>query len=240
MRILLPSLVFILFFTNLYSSDFELKQKYFNNIKNIIIKEERIASSFEKYIINEKAIPSLAELLNSQYLGKNFDIAAFDIFTSYKIEDSELNSRLNSSCPKEEIKEVYPNILSFYKSDKLRENTYHSMDNKIRFMLKNDFAKNIYLLIKSQDSAIYECSLKLGKYCTKNNHIYLYKTKEHKVNGLLMYYFFDNYKKGPILITDNSSLYNEIEFKNIPAGTLLIDFKANRYVKTYDDIKRLE
>lgn len=55
-----------------------------------------------------------------------------------------------------------------------------------------------------------------------------------------MAYHIDNFKKGPIVITSDTSLHSETEFNSIPRGALLIDRTGLRYVKTTSSIEALQ
>ena len=41
-------------------------------VQNLIEKEEKIAKNFEKYILTEFVLPSMSDLIDDKYLGRNF------------------------------------------------------------------------------------------------------------------------------------------------------------------------
>jgi len=133
-----------------------------------------------------------------------------------------------------------------YESDTFRKKTFF-YDGKIYIILKTNLAKSIFALIKKQNQDLLDCTNSSSKqYCTKvdttgkfKTHIYIYSSTSKTVANLLMYYLPENFEKGPILIKDDISVYNRDEFKLIPVGARLYDFKGEKYLKTFDDIRKV-
>lgn len=248
---------FLLFILNpLFSYDeknsFSNTQKYFELLRDVVLKEEAIAKAYEEYLINEKAIPLLNDLISEDYLGIDFKInfsSPLNDFFENIILDSNLyrlNYRLKDTISiKEETKDFYQGLLSLYEGFSIRSKSFINInennEKEIIFILENSIAKNFYELIRTQNNnPILECSNPNSKkYCTKENHIYLYNNETKNSDELLMYYDLDKYYTGPIIINDNVALYTKEEFLNLPLGVILYNFKGKKFIKSTNAIEEV-
>lgn len=258
MRFVFISFVFFSFLNGSdTSSTFTKGQNLLNEVKEAILKEEAIAKAYEKYLITkhydnsnnfesyEKPI-SLRELKTQDYLGVLFkDTYNADkqtYFNNFVLNDAGVNYRLKDSAFSSNT-----NMIALYKSDTFRKKTFF-YDNKIHFILEDDFAKNIYNLISKQNKAIFDCSnSSSGNYCIKfdnekisKEQVYIYgKLTPSSSKTLIMYYYTKNFSKGPIIIIDNPAYYSLDEFLIIPIGSVLYDFTGAKYIKTKTQIRRI-
>lgn len=242
-------LFFITNFLQANSDFFEQRKILVDKVKKIIQQEEAIARAYERYIINELSYPTnISQLKTNEYLGTTFkssfnsgDELFFKDFVLDSTGKLNLNDRLittNSS--------IDSSIIALYKSANYRENTF-IYDGKVIIRLNDSFAKTLHTLMQMQNKAINNCSDTTVKYCIKDNHIYIFNTTDKletggdiKLDNLLMFFYMENFKTGPIIITDDRTLHDSEEFLNLVPGTKLIDFKNEKYLKTYNDIRRLQ
>lgn len=238
---MIKKLLLFLFFFNIFSfaedfSTFENRQKILQKIRTIIVQEESIARAYESYLLKNLKIPTFSDLTTSDYLGietkflKDFDTTNFNSFT---LNDLTLNYAFKSTDIKND-----EDLKKLYESDTFRNRTYFQ-NNLIYFTFENEFAKHIYFLIKRQNSPILDCTnVSSKRYCTKDNHIYIYSDDTKSV--LLMYYHKEKYKTGPFIITNNTTLYSNMEFSTIPKAIVLYDTDGKKYIKTTSEIKALK
>lgn len=230
--------LFFIFF-NIFSfaedfSTFENRQKILQKIRTVIVQEESIARAYENFLLKNYKIPTFLDLITADYLGANF-LDNFDTtnFNSFTLNNLTLSYAFKSTDIKND-----EDLKKLYESDIFRNRTYFQ-NNLIYFTFENEFAKHIYFLIKRQNSPILDCTnISSKRYCTKNNHIYIYS--DDAKSALLMYYHKDKYKTGPFIITNNTTLYSNIEFSTIPKAIVLYDTDGKKYIKTTTEIKALK
>jgi hypothetical protein len=250
-QILLLFFVFInfSFSLDLNLNNFKDRQAVLLDTKILILYEESIAKAYEEYILTNYSIPTLTEI--TTLIG---NISLSNAINSTLILDENL---MNISFGLIDEIKADSSIKNLYESSTYRKRTYFRND-KINFILKDEFAKHLYDLIK-QGGTIGDCPSNDGPIpkvnCKKNNHIYIGVThikKDTRVdaNGIdiityppdvyLMVYSIDKFKTGPIVITEDSTKYTQSEFDSIPKGALLYDVLGVKYVKTIDGIKALK
>lgn len=232
---LLINLSFALDLTN-----FEDRQSALQDVKTIILYEESIAKAYEDFILTNYKFPTLAEiktLIGNLTLVNNISSNLVLSSTLTKISYG-LNSDLKADS----------SIKALYESNTYRKRTYVRND-EINFILEDEFAKHLYDLIKQNGGEIQTCPTTVfttAMNCKENNHIYIQLTKklegsEVVPNTYLMAYHMDNFKNGPIIITNDTSKHiTESAFDSIPKGALLYDVDGVKYVKTLDGIEILK
>ena len=223
--------------------DFEQRQVLIQKIKKTIQHEESIAKAYEVYLLENYKRPADLSSLSS-ILGVSLDnfFSGDDLNFFKNLSLNGLNKTINYRLTDIVKKDTY--LKSIYESDTFRKKTFVH-DGKIHITLNENFAKNIYNLIISQNKDLVSCdNILSGKYCikkdplgVKKDHVYIYETAIK--NRLLMYYYPNNYEKGPIMIIDDISYYTEPEFLQLPIGTLLYDFKGEKYLKTRDSVRKV-
>lgn len=230
-------------------NDFDDRQKILQDIKKVVQNEESIARAYERYILENYAIPSDINLLyTTNYLGTSVaflaSISDFALnFNSFSLSQNKISYSL---------KDVLKNdsdIRKLYESNTFRKRTYIRND-EIHFILEDVFAKHLYDLMKlSNISVINDCPIVVfttALNCKENNHIYIQVTKKLEgslivPNTHLMVYHIDKFKTGPIIITADTSLHiTEGIFNSIPKGALLYDVNGVKYVKTLEGIRALK
>jgi hypothetical protein len=243
--------LFLLIFTisSLSAADltnFDVRQTVLQDVKKIVQNEESIARAYEQYIIDNKAIPSTIAALyttTGDYLGSSSEF--LKVITSSTINATYFNtftlglSKISYAL-KGDLKSDSTGIKALYESNTFRKRTYYR-NNEIYFVLEDTFAKHLFDLIQQKGSGLSTCSGLANISCIKNNHIYIKPTyTSGDITGYLMNYHVDNFTAGPIVITNNTSLHSNSEFKSIPKGALLIDTTGVRYVKTTTSIEALK
>ena len=244
--IFLSNIAFSLDLTN-----FEERQKILQDIKSVILKEESIAKAYEKYILDNYAIPTdINSLYTAKYLDSDTtfisDIQNFGTnFNSFLISKNEISYALKDSLKRD------TQLKNLYESDTFRNKTYFR-NNKLYFILEDVFAKHLFDLIKFNDgNEIEDCKTIPIKVCKFNNHIYIkpevispFKYLDGvdglKIEGYLINYHIDKFKTGPIIITNDTSKYLTDIFNSIPKGALLYDTNGVKYLKTVSGIEVLK
>lgn len=238
--------LFILIFTiNILSAadltNFDTRQVVLQDIKKIVQNEELIARAYEKYIIDKYALPStITDLYTINYLGSSVNF--LKIITSSPIYFKIFTLGINkiSYALKDVLKSDNSGIKALYESNTFRKRTYY-LNNEIHFVLEDAFAKHLFDLIQQTGSGLSVCSGLPNINCIKDNHIYIKPTYDLlDIRAYLMNYHIDNFKTGPIVITNNILLYSSDEFKSIPKGAAIIDTDGRRYVKTTSGIEALK
>ncbi|QKJ28106.1 hypothetical protein [Aliarcobacter cibarius] len=238
--IFLSNIAFSLDLTN-----FEDRQKILQDIKSVILKEESIASAYEKYILDNYAIPDkIDSLYTSNYLGQSVDFLS-DItdfssnFNPFSISENKISYSLK-------LNDIQ--LKSLYESNTFRKKTY-IRDNKLYFILEDGFAKHLYDLIKLNNGQIIICPnsiITVPINCRDNNHIYIGLTKKSDGTNFipdkyLIIYHIDKFKTGPIIITNDILKYStESAFNSIPKGALLYNANGVKHLKTVSGIEILK
>ncbi|APW64444.1 hypothetical protein LPB137_00645 [Poseidonibacter parvus] len=240
-------LVFLTLFISLNTlhaedSEFIQQQELFLKVKTIIQEEESIARAYENFILNEKKLPTtFAQLVTDEYLDSGFTLTPFVDGETVSVNDfgfrKEINNRLKGSSLEED-----ESIQRLYESDLFRKKTYFYDRDEIGIKLEDEFVNHLYFLSSTAGFNLIKCGISpKKKYCwnkedTDENVIYIYQ--EDAQTNLLMYYSVDNFKTGPIIITNDTSLHiTSDEFNSIPKGALLYDTEAVKYIKTRDSIE---
>lgn len=240
-------LVFLTLFISLNTlhaedSEFIQQQELFLKVKTIIQEEESIARAYESFILNEKKLPTtFAQLVTDEYLDSGFTLTPFVDGETVSVNDfgfrKEINNRLKGSSLEED-----ESIQRLYESDLFRKKTYFYDRDEIGIKLEDKFVNHLYFLSSTAGFNLIECGVApKKKYCwnkedTDENVIYIYQ--EDAQTNLLMYYSVENFKTGPIIITNDTSLHiTSDEFNSIPKGALLYDTEAVKYIKTRDSIE---
>lgn len=228
---LLINLSFALDLTN-----FEDRQSALQDVKTIILYEESIAKAYEDFILTNYKFPTLTEI--EDLIDKNEVISNLVLSSTLTKISYGLNSDLKADS----------SIKALYESNTYRKRTYVRND-EINFILEDEFAKHLYDLIKQNGGEIQTCPTTVfttAMNCKENNHIYIQLTKklegsEVVPNTYLMAYHMDNFKNGPIIITNDTSKHiTESAFDSISKGALLYDVDGVKYVKTLDGIEILK
>lgn len=211
---------------------FEDRQAVIEDIRNLILYEEKLSIAYEKFLLDNYTKPTLAQL-----------VASVDSFIPAKISlenltltNDKFNIRLNNNIK-------VSDLFAIYKSNKYRNHTYF-YNNSIYFIMEDDFANHIYGLIKyNNNSGIQTCETTNGTItatnCQYNNHIFIDVTKieDNKPSVYKMAYFIEKFKTGPIIFDSTNLAFTDSIFSIIPIGAVLYNFDGDKYIKTKDGIK---
>ncbi|MGB1226872.1 MAG: hypothetical protein ACPG9K_03195 [Poseidonibacter sp.] len=235
-------LFFITSFLNAANSTaFSDKQELLMKVKTIIQEEESIARAYENFINNENKLPTtFNELLTDDYLGSLFTLTSFDTSTP-SVDDfgfkKQINSRLKNTTLEDDT-----SVKAIYESDLFRKKTFFYNSDTIGIKLEDEFVKHLYFLSSTAGFNLIKCDTSpKRKYCwgkdsIDENNIYIYS--DDAQTQLLMYYAYNMYNTGPIIITNDTSLHiTSDEFNSIPRGALLYDTEAVKYIKTTDSLE---
>jgi len=238
MKNILFLLLTIIITLNAQNSDtFIQKQTDIELMKKVIQEEEMIASAYEKYVIKQRKLPlSLSVLQIPSYLGISFSVTSLSSTLPFSINSTaaRMTSRIYGTTIENDT-----NLKALYEASLYRKNTYYISSGLIGIKLNNSLARHLYYLMrKANTSSILDCSSLDTEFCTKNNHIYIYTDTER--NTLLMYYQINKFNTGPIIITNDPSLYSNDAFNSISKGTLLYDTDGVKYIKTDNAIEALK
>jgi hypothetical protein len=249
MKIIFIFLLSVSFLFALDLNDFNDRQKILQDIKKVVQNEESIARAYEKYILENYAIPAnINSLYTTNYLGTsvNFLSSISDFasnFNSFSLTQNKISYSLK------DVLENDSEIKKLYESNTFRKRTYFRND-EIHFLLEDVFAKHLYDLMKSSNiSVINDCPIVVFTTpvnCKEDNHIFIELTKKLDgglvvPNTYLMSYHIDKFKTGPIIITDDTSKHiTESAFDSISKGALLYDINGVKYLKTLDGIEVLK
>ncbi|MDY0327622.1 MAG: hypothetical protein RBR07_05185 [Arcobacteraceae bacterium] len=228
--------ILILITTIVYAdlNDFGTRQDVLQQIKQIILDEESIANAYERYIIKNYNIPSsITTLKTDDYLGTTFGVLDNTYFNNFVLSTQSINYRLKENLSAD------INLKSLYESNTFREKTFF-YNGKIYFKIEDDLAKNIFTLVTTQGSGLNNCTdIPKRQYCIKDNHIYMFTTNAQNV--LIMYYYIEKFKTGPLVISNDTSLYDtRNEFKHLPFGILMYDLDGVKYIKTSTSLEKVK
>lgn len=221
-----------------FANTFDTQQERLIKLKDLINEEEYIARAFEKYILEEKDIPSLSDLKTDDYLGTSYtstylldsDSKTFSITAN----ENSMKNRIRLSVLNNESELVH-----IYEDNAYRTRTYVKGD-KVYIIFKDDLAKHLYYLLKVNTTTISDCpssGAPSTKLCKENDHLYVYNDSR---TDLLMFFKFEKFKEGPIIINDDIAFHSNKAYRFIPTGTLIYDFKGNKYIKTTDNMVRVQ
>jgi len=243
-------LILIISYNFLYCdlNDFDTRQDTIQKIKEVVQSEESIARAYEQYILDNFNPPSsgFTSLKTASYLGTSFPTNIDSIYFNNFIVGTPVSDPgigKISYALKDELKaDNY--LKALYEGSTFRKRTYYQND-AIHILIEDVFAKHLYDLYGRMNlnstaiDLIGICSISNGIYCIENDHVYIYDDNSH--TNLLMYYYKDKFKTGPIIITNDTDLHStNDEFNSIPKGALLYDTDGTKYVKTSTSIEVLK
>ena len=94
--------------------------------QNLIEREENISKNFEKYILTEFTLPSMANLINDNYLGSNFSLE-----NRMGVDIEFLNTKtptLKYLITKDEYNNTQDYVVQLYNRDLYRDYTFVSFE----------------------------------------------------------------------------------------------------------------
>lgn len=233
-------LVLIIYFISSFANESNTLQKQnVLYVQNLIDKEEKIAQNFEKYILAEFEIPTLAKLQKDEYLGSNFSFE--NIMGDQLILDTSLNAnekkiKLKYAVAKK-ISTDQNYILQLYNRELYREytkvefDTVNIVNSYVWFYLKSPEANTLYGILKSGKSIEKNCISTLkDKYCNNN----LKSIRYYNSNSDWIEYSKKDFLNGNITISNERLISNDIigdnakNFKDVV--TNVKDLKVGAYI----------
>ncbi len=208
-------------------------------VQNLIEKEEKIAKNFEKYILTEFVLPSMSDLIDDKYLGRNFSVEN-RMGVNIDFSDTE-TLRLKYLISKDEYSNVDNYIVQLYNRDLYRdytvvyfiEGTNKKVDSTNSYgemKLQSDEAKTIFELLKNGSSILKTCSSpEAGKYCNnsaKTIRWYIDTTKYIEYNK-------KDFDKGNVILSSDT-LLTDTRLQALPVGTYIF-IAGVKYVKLIND-----
>lgn len=245
-RILLISLLLLV--SSFANESLILQKQNILYIQNLIDKEEKIAQSFENYLLTEFAIPSLIDLQKDEYLGENFsiknmmaegdnlvlDTSAYQIKLKYGISKDTYIKKVT-----DENSDEYGYLIQLYNRDLYRDytkvgfNTKEPKESYIWFDLKSQEANNIYKILKSTKAnkgIAKNCSSALvEQYCNNN----LKTIRYYDTAGMWIEYDKRDYLNGNVTVSSDSIRLTPSNFNDLKVGAYIFvkDKEAKRYIK---------
>jgi hypothetical protein len=212
-------------------------------IQNLIEIEEKIASNFEKYLLEKSAIPTLVKLKTDEYLGSNFTTTnKFGPSSDLDIDlDADLNISPNLKMKYAITEDVQLYVLGLYKRDLYRDMTtvYENNDpdkSYVSFELKSKEAQNIFDILKTSATINSECLASLtSTYCITNlNTIRWYDADKNWIE-----YSNHDFEEGNVTISTTGLLTNS-KLDNLSTGSYVFINNGDKYLKTIDDIVKVD
>ncbi len=237
-------IVLFLFSSILFAQQSQIiRQQNVLFIQKIIESEEKIARNFEKYLLENFTIPTMAELKVNEYLGENFSLD--NRFGSDLAFKNSLNLQLTYAITSEKDANDYKNLL--YNRDLYRENTVVYLEknssNEINYtnsyteiLLQSNEAKTILEILKSGNSIESSCTDTLiNKYCNQNQSaIRWYNSSSQWIE-----YNKEGFDKASVTISTTSLLLDS-RLSVLPIGTYIYLNNGSQYVKLKDSILKVD
>ena len=205
-------------------------------VQTLIEKEETIAKNFEKYLLREFEIPTIAQLQTDDYLGTNFSLGnrmgvSIDFNTSNSLEIKYAITKSEYTNEKSEKKY----LVDLYNRDLYRDNTYVILNNDtssshIEIKLKSLEAKNIFNILTKENKKIeLSCKSNLKNvYC--NNDEKTIRWYDDSSNWIE--YSKKEFKDGNVNI---SSPMSKEKRKELKVGSHIFLNKNSQSVRFYEE-----
>lgn len=205
-------------------------------VQTLIEKEETIAKNFEKYLLREFEIPTIAQLQTDDYLGTNFSLGnrmgvSIDFNTSNSLEIKYAITK--SEYINEKSEKKY--LVDLYNRDLYRDNTYVILNNDtssshIEIKLKSLEAKNIFNILTKENKKIeLSCKSNLKNvYC--NNDEKTIRWYDDSSNWIE--YSKKEFKDGNVNI---SSPMSKEKRKELKVGSHIFLNKNSQSVRFYEE-----
>jgi len=234
-------LTFIIFLSLLNAKDtLYVQQQNVLYVQNLIEIEEKIASNFEKYILQEFKIPSLNDLKTDEYLGSNFTTTN-KFGTSMTLDGNDLKISYAIT------KDVQLYVLGLYKRDLYRDMTtvYQDLDDSsksyVSFELKSEEAVNLFEILKTNATIIDECSALLeSTYCITN----LNTIRWYDEDSAWIEYSMSDFENGNVTVSKESLIpsgtLSGSKLDNLKIGVNIFVRNGDKYLKLTDSIVRID
>ena len=247
MKILLFfSMIFILFLKA--DDNLVLQKQNTLYIQNLIEIEEKIAKSFEEYLLTEFKFPEkIDDLIDNKYLGENFslenkmgssidflDIANLKI--KYLLNKDEYRKSRTLNIDNYLVllynRDLYRNLTSVYEDKTDMEKSF------IKIRLQNNEAKTIYTILKAGGIIEKECSAGLiNKYCNQNKNT----LRWYNATSLWIEYDKNDFENGNVTTSMSQiAIKTDLKINNLASGSYIFLKDSSKYIKFYDSILKVK
>lgn len=208
--------------------------------QNLIEREENISKNFEKYILTEFTLPSMANLINDNYLGSNFSLE-----NRMGVDIEFLNTKtptLKYLITKDEYNNTQDYVVQLYNRDLYRDYTFVSFEENtttgkidstksyVQIKLQSAEAKTIFDLLKNNNTIQKTCNSTLAStYCISNKKAIRWYTTSSK----WIEYSMKDFNKGNVILSD-VSLKTDTKLENLAVGAYIF-VDGTKYVKLIND-----
>ena len=240
------SMIFILFLKA--DDNLVLQKQNTLYIQNLIEIEEKIAKSFEEYLLTEFKFPEkIDDLIDNKYLGENFslenkmgssidflDIANLKI--KYLLNKDEYRKSRTLNIDNYLVllynRDLYRNLTSVYEDKIDMEKSF------IKIRLQNNEAKTIYTILKSGGIIEKECSaILVNKYCNQNKNT----LRWYNATSLWIEYDKKDFENGNVTTSMSQiAIKTDLKINNLASGTYIFLKDSSKYVKFYDSILKVK
>lgn len=222
------------------------KQQNVLYVQKLIEIEEKIAQSFEKYILANFEIPTIEQLKTNDYLGTDVSLKnRFGNSLAYKSDGKNL--QLNYAITTESDSNDYKNLL--YERDLYRDYTsvYQVIDGNKKVVssnsytkieLQSDEAKNIFSILSASSENTIEltCNSSLtSTYCNVDDM----SIRWYDTNSNWIQYDKKKFKNGNVTISV-ASLLTSSRLDDLPVGAYIFLNNGSKYVKLMNNILKVD
>ena len=217
-------------------------------IQNLIEIEEKIAKSFEEYLLTEFKFPEkIDDLIDNKYLGENFslenkmgssidflDIANLKI--KYLLNKDEYRKSRTLNIDNYLVllynRDLYRNLTSVYEDKTDMEKSF------IKIRLQNNEAKTIYTILKSGEIIEKECSaILVNKYCNQNKNT----LRWYNATSLWIEYDKNDFENGNVTTSMSQiAIKTDLKINNLASGSYIFLKDSSKYIKFYDSILKVK
>ena len=245
--------IFILAFLYLEANESSLLQNQnVLTVQNLIELEENIAKAYEKYLLNEFAIPTIEKLKHKDYLGENYDFK--NIFGD-DIDFKSANDRqIKFAIKKDQYHNSENNyVLEFYKRGLYRDftspylakdsNKFDFTNSYVEINLKSKEAQNIYYILTQEKKTIVKkainekcSSSENGKFCVEDKNLNIIK---FMVQDNFIGYNLKDFENGDVVLSDVSSDFLDLSksdnrLRNLKIGAYIFG-QEKKYIRLHGE-----
>jgi len=213
-------------------------------VQNLIDIEEKIASNFEKYLLQKFEIPTLEKLKTDEYLGSNFTVTN-KFGANINIDNISFITTPNLKFDYAITKTVELYVKSLYKRELYRDMTTVYEDNDVdksyvSFELKSKEAKNIFSILKTISTETKKtidssCTTTSTGYCIAN----LNTIRWYDANSYWIEYSISDFEDGNVTISTAGLLTNS-KLDNLKVGASIFVKDGDKYLKLLSSIVRID
>ncbi len=231
-------IILYLFYSFLNAKDtLVVQQQNVLYVQNLIEVEEKIASNFEKYLLEKFEVPTLDKLKIDEYLGSNFTstnkfgsnidfVSGENLKIKYAITQENLQLYVTALYERD----LYRDMTTVYKDKDTLSNSY------VSFELKSKVAENILEILETGSTITSDCDAPLKEsYCITN----LNTIRWYDVNLNWIEYNNEDFEEGNVTVS-TSGLLSSVKLDKLNVGTFIFVNNSGKYIKTVTDIVKVD